>query len=452
MELAEDLERFLNGRPILARPTPPWERLAKWARRRPWSTAAIGGLVLLSFLLIGGGLYYNHRLRIQMRLAHEAEHRAAVDASSALQQRDIALKALDQLVFDVQERLGQTPATRSVRRSLLDTAIRGLGEIEHSTAGAARDVSQAVAYQKLGDIYRVIGQITVARQQYERSLRIAIGLATGAPDDPDTRGVVYQSEMGLGLVDVRTERFEEAQGRFRHAVTTAESLVADRPHDPLARRDLLEAFFQLGRAHSFAREPADAESSFRRMHDLAEIWAAEDPRQKNQARDFLASALRKLADIQKLFTHDYGEARRLYERAIAIGRDLVDADAGSDRFTYNLAIALDDLAGVARTQGLATEARGRFDEAKRLFASLVDRDLENLDYRIHLLHTLHHIAVLERDEENYEAARTILIRIRDEVRVLNREGRLEGLTEPSVDEHSLDAMIQDCTARLRTSG
>src|SRR5262249_40188740 len=32
LELAEDLERFLHGRPILARPTPAWDRLAKWAR------------------------------------------------------------------------------------------------------------------------------------------------------------------------------------------------------------------------------------------------------------------------------------------------------------------------------------------------------------------------------------------------------------------------------------
>jgi eukaryotic-like serine/threonine-protein kinase len=42
--LADDLQRFLDSKPVRARPTPAWERLAKWARRRP----AVAALTLLS--------------------------------------------------------------------------------------------------------------------------------------------------------------------------------------------------------------------------------------------------------------------------------------------------------------------------------------------------------------------------------------------------------------------
>jgi eukaryotic-like serine/threonine-protein kinase len=48
-QLAEDLERFLAGEPIRARPTRPWERAWKWSRRHP----ATAGLAVALVLTIG---------------------------------------------------------------------------------------------------------------------------------------------------------------------------------------------------------------------------------------------------------------------------------------------------------------------------------------------------------------------------------------------------------------
>jgi serine/threonine-protein kinase len=56
--LADDLRRFLKGEPILARPVGWLERSGKWVRRRPaWTTAIAGGL-LLSLLLVSGGVWF----------------------------------------------------------------------------------------------------------------------------------------------------------------------------------------------------------------------------------------------------------------------------------------------------------------------------------------------------------------------------------------------------------
>ena len=53
LELAEELSRFRQGRPILTRPTPSWERAWKWAKRKPAiaSLAAVSAVTLLSWVL-----------------------------------------------------------------------------------------------------------------------------------------------------------------------------------------------------------------------------------------------------------------------------------------------------------------------------------------------------------------------------------------------------------------
>jgi WD40 repeat protein len=59
--VAEDLERWLRGEPITARPVPPTERLVKWVRRRP-AVAAAGALgIVLVVASVSVGLWYSHR-------------------------------------------------------------------------------------------------------------------------------------------------------------------------------------------------------------------------------------------------------------------------------------------------------------------------------------------------------------------------------------------------------
>jgi WD40 repeat protein len=86
LALAEDLERYLAGEPIQARPAAARERLLKWARRRP-TVAALGGLLLLSTALgFGSVLFQWHR-------AEAARAAAAAQAQTEKDARDAAEKA-----------------------------------------------------------------------------------------------------------------------------------------------------------------------------------------------------------------------------------------------------------------------------------------------------------------------------------------------------------------------
>ena len=82
-DLANDLERFLNSEPIVARPVSAWERGVKWAKRRPASAAliavVIGGIATLASL----GWYFTGQLRQERDTAMKAQADAEAAAREA---------------------------------------------------------------------------------------------------------------------------------------------------------------------------------------------------------------------------------------------------------------------------------------------------------------------------------------------------------------------------------
>jgi WD40 repeat protein len=86
-ELAEDVRRFLAGEPIRARPVRAWERVGKWARRRPAIAGLLASVVLVTALGFAGVAW-------QWREA-EAARRELAGKADALEskQREVADKA-----------------------------------------------------------------------------------------------------------------------------------------------------------------------------------------------------------------------------------------------------------------------------------------------------------------------------------------------------------------------
>ncbi|MCI0534098.1 MAG: hypothetical protein L0Z50_02605, partial [Verrucomicrobiales bacterium] len=75
-DVAEELERWLRGEPILRRPTGPATRLVKWSRRRP-AIAALAATTALAILLGVSGMAW------QWGRTREANQRLAAEVSRA---------------------------------------------------------------------------------------------------------------------------------------------------------------------------------------------------------------------------------------------------------------------------------------------------------------------------------------------------------------------------------
>jgi WD40 repeat protein/predicted Ser/Thr protein kinase len=130
-DLADELERFLAGEPILARPVGPIERVARWAARRPALAGACGLALLAAALLLAGATF--SWLWLDARAARKSAESALAGeaaARSELEKANVNLaKAHEQL-----ERFAYADSVVVAQRDLssgdIDRARERLAECE----------------------------------------------------------------------------------------------------------------------------------------------------------------------------------------------------------------------------------------------------------------------------------------------------------------------------------
>jgi WD40 repeat protein/tRNA A-37 threonylcarbamoyl transferase component Bud32 len=94
--LAADLERFLAGEPIHARPASLWERGLKWARRRP-AHAALAALAAIVGIGAAGGITWSnawlgtHNQRLQQEIKRADRHAEEAERQQRLAEKREAL-------------------------------------------------------------------------------------------------------------------------------------------------------------------------------------------------------------------------------------------------------------------------------------------------------------------------------------------------------------------------
>lgn len=228
--LASDLERFLKGLPIEARPATLRYRAAKFVGRNRVLT---GSVAALSAVLVVSGLIVAR----QMRATHEAlrETQAALANAAAVNgfMRGVILAAdpRDQGI-DVEVR---DAVELAAERSLAD--LSGLPEA---------DVRSAI-----GTAQRTFGQARKARDQL--AIASAIQLQELGPDDLTALHTLHE----LALAQRELGQFDEAQASIRTVIEGRERVLGRTAPDTISAREV-EALL--------AMESGDAQ----RAHDLFE--------------------------------------------------------------------------------------------------------------------------------------------------------------------------------------
>ncbi|MBX3464111.1 MAG: serine/threonine protein kinase [Planctomycetes bacterium] len=396
-DLADDLQAFLDDRPIAARRHNAAERLVRWCRQnRALAALAASTAVAVLGAAVTGWVAYG--------IADEALGRAQASAAEAARQTQLVasnlqltLTAFDELfdalvgrdpalaVDEDPETGEQTVVARTVVEPRhVDLLQRMLDFYDRFAAANADDQSlrfeTARAHRRVAAIQARLGNLDAAVASYQEAL--SYFLAVG---DRDVRREVAAVHVDCGQIEQRRGRPGEAAQRFALAI---EWLGPDQPGDSRALRfERAQAHFLLARRPGpgpgpgrFRADGAPAlETAQAILRDLLEQNPQHPEYRALQARCLLEAGRRRGTD------RDQGPAaERDHDAALAIFRQLVAERPDADQYAYELCEALwSDARRLPPVDaGRLREQIVRLREARLLAQRLTEQQPDFAEYRL----------------------------------------------------------------------
>ena len=319
-QLAEDIRRYLDGRPVLARPDSVGYRASKFVHRHRLAVSAAG---LLGLSLVGGvgaTLWQASAARRERDRAEDALRRS----------EDVTAFLLD--LFQVADPR-RTPGDTLVGRALLHEGLARVEELRD------QPVVQASMLDALGMVLVSIGHSDRARELIERALGIRRQvLPPGHPDIAVSLRHVARVQRALG-------DYTGAEGSLREALTIAEAafgsehpVVAEtlselaflmpylaRDAEPLYRQALAIRRHALGEDHALvAASLVNVAGALRIKGDLVQAEAvlrealALQRRALGEEHPDVGESMLHLGDLLVRRGNALGEAERLFREGLAI--------------------------------------------------------------------------------------------------------------------------------------
>lgn len=333
-KLADDLARFLDGRPIAARPVGPLARAWRWCRRKP-AMAGLAAALVAALVLGFAGISWNWREAVLQRNAAESQKSLLVAAErKAVAQADRA-EAINR--FLIERILGQAePGTNQAARSisLLEALDRAAAEVGRSFTGQPE--TEAAIRLAVGNSYHGLGQYA----RSEPHFRAAWERLEHLPGGPGEDGIAALTELGHALS--HQGQLDPAREILRRASQEATRLLGQEHALTLGALDHLAA------TETDARRYAEAEALNRRVLDARRRVLGPNHRETLTSLNNLGLSL--------LNQKRYPEAERLFRECCAAEREAL-GPLSPDRLT-----ALHNLAETVSATGRNEEAEGLLRE------------------------------------------------------------------------------------------
>lgn len=230
-ELADDLTRILNDRPVHARRVTVVEHVWRWCRRNRAVAglgAAVACLMLLLPIVLGWGFVREHR---QRELAEDQRARAETTTNVVLEgfdglfrsylENEVASVSLANTTTGLDSAVGSqlvpamlTKDTAAVMERMLAVYDR-LAATNDVAKNATLDAESAKARRRVGDLYRLLGQFEEAFGAYEDAATRYAKLGARYPAHHLDVARIHQA---VGELHEQTQDLAAAMGEYQAAL------------------------------------------------------------------------------------------------------------------------------------------------------------------------------------------------------------------------------------------
>ena len=370
-EFAADLSRWLDGQPVLARPVGVVGRTIRWMRRNP----KIAGLtvavnLLMTVGILGSWLFSiamvmsNRELKDSTTIANQRLEISKRDRGIANKHRDLALRAMQKMVVEVQDKLTGDQHLE-LRKELLSIAIDGLREMRFEKE-LQDDISvrTALAQNRLGDVFVRIGELDKAERCYEDAIQRLKDLPEHAAETLSVRQCKVMSLIHLADVEVKRNNAPAATQLYEQAKLLSQTIDKSiKPDDYKAVRNLAASYDQIGTGFealgNVARAEVEYNESVRQIDRLVNS-VADDATLKRE----LAIRLLKIAMLCRQ-QNRRSEAETHHRRAYGVFSELATKNAENVQAQRDLAMGLIRVAEDERDAGRFPTSLDHFQEAHR---------------------------------------------------------------------------------------
>jgi tetratricopeptide (TPR) repeat protein/tRNA A-37 threonylcarbamoyl transferase component Bud32 len=263
--LGKDLQRWLDGEPIKARPVSGLVRAGMWCRRKP---LIAGLLAALAVSMVGGsvGIAWNWREAIRQR--DEATR------------SDATTRTINAFLTD--DVLGQADPERNARGNRKITVEEALDRAAASveTAFVGQPLIEGALRHTIGKAYRSLTALDKAEPHLKASYEIRLRLL--GPDHRDT----LNSKDSLGSVYWDRSQFDKAEPLFRQTLADRRRVLG--PDHP----DTLESMNNLALLEQSLGHYDSALARFREAYDLGRRTSGPTDRNTLQTLSNLGTLLR----------------------------------------------------------------------------------------------------------------------------------------------------------------